>query len=61
MRVMASIREEISRRAAPNVIWRPLELLASRFALAAAAVLLMLSIYMAEFAPPVRPAGGNAG
>jgi len=56
MRVMASIREEISRREAPNVIWRPLELLASRFAVAAATVLLLLSIYLAEFAPPFRPA-----
>ncbi len=51
-RVMASIREEISRRSAPDVIWRPLEMLASRFAVGAAAVLLMFSIYLAEFAPP---------
>jgi hypothetical protein len=56
MRVMASIREEMSRRAAPEVIWRPLEILASRFAVAAAALLLMLSLYLAEFAPPFRPA-----
>jgi hypothetical protein len=54
-RVMASIREEISRRAAPDVIWRPLEMLGSRFAVGAAAVLLMSSIYLAEFAPPFHP------
>jgi hypothetical protein len=65
-RVMASIREEISRRSAPDVIWRPLEMLASRFAVGAAAVLLMFSIYLAEFAPPFRPAavasqGGISG
>jgi predicted anti-sigma-YlaC factor YlaD len=56
MRVMAAIREDSSRRATPELLWRPLEALASRFAVAAAAVLLMLSIYMAEFAPPFRPA-----
>ncbi len=33
-RVMASIREEVARRSAPETIWRPLELLASRFAIA---------------------------
>ncbi len=48
-RVMAVIREESARRMG---IWRPLELLASRFALAAAVVLLALSVYLAEFAPP---------
>jgi predicted anti-sigma-YlaC factor YlaD len=48
-RVMASIRE--AAQAAPNAIWRPLELLASRMALAAAVVLLMLSVYLREFAP----------
>ncbi len=50
-RVMARIREESSRRAG---IWRPLELLASRFALAAAVALLALSVYLAEFAQPLR-------
>ena len=54
-RVMASIREELSRRAMPTAIWRPLELLASKFALGAAAALLVLSVYLAEFAPPFRP------
>lgn len=48
-RVMASIRE--ATQAAPNAIWRPLELLASRTALAAAVVLLALSVYLQEFAP----------
>jgi hypothetical protein len=50
-RVMAAIRET-SRLNAIGGIWRPLELLASRFALAAAVVLLALSVYLAEFAPP---------
>jgi hypothetical protein len=48
-RVMASIRE--AAQAAPNAIWRPLELLASRMALVAAVVLLALSVYLREFAP----------
>jgi predicted anti-sigma-YlaC factor YlaD len=48
-RVMASIRE--ATLAAPSAIWRPLELLASRMALAAAVVLLALSVYLREFAP----------
>jgi hypothetical protein len=60
MRVMASIREELSRRNSPDVIWRPLEILASRFAVAAAAVLFIVSLYLAEFAPPFRPAPTNA-
>jgi hypothetical protein len=51
-RVMAAIRDESWRRNAIGGIWRPLELLASRFALAAAVVLLALSVYLAEFAPP---------
>jgi hypothetical protein len=48
-RVMASIRE--ATQAAPSAIWRPLELLASRMALVAAMVLLLLSLYLREFAP----------
>jgi len=48
-RVMASIRE--AAQAAPNALWRPLELLASRMALVAAVVLLALSVYLREFAP----------
>ena len=48
-RVMSSIREAQDRERLS--IWRPLELLASRFALAAAALLLVLSLYLAAFAP----------
>jgi predicted anti-sigma-YlaC factor YlaD len=48
-RVMATIRE--ATQAAPNAIWRPLELLASRMALVAAVILLALSVYLREFAP----------
>lgn len=48
-RVMASIRE--ATQAAPDAIWRPLELLASRMALVAAVLLLALSVYLREFAP----------
>ena len=55
-RVMASIREEMARRSAPELIWRPLALFASRFAMVAAGILLVCSIYMAEFAPPLRVA-----
>jgi len=49
-RVMASIRDASS--SVPAAIWRPLELLASRVAFVAAIVLLMLSVYLREFAPP---------
>jgi predicted anti-sigma-YlaC factor YlaD len=49
-RVMAAIRER-ENRPGLNPVWRPLELLASRFALAAAVVLLALSVYLAEFGP----------
>jgi len=48
-RVMASIRE--ATQVAPSALWRPLELLASRMAVAAAVVLLALSVYLREFAP----------
>jgi predicted anti-sigma-YlaC factor YlaD len=48
-RVMASIRE--ATEAAPATIWRPLELLASRMALAAAVVLLVMSVYLREITP----------
>ena len=51
-RVMAAIRDEEARRAASGAIWRPIELLASRFALAASVVLLAASVYLVEFAPP---------
>jgi hypothetical protein len=51
-RVMAGIREEDARRMAAGAIWRPIELLASRFALAASVLLLAASVYLVEFAPP---------
>jgi hypothetical protein len=51
-RVMAAIREEESRRAPTSAIWRPIELLGSRFALAASVLLLAASVYLVEFAPP---------
>jgi hypothetical protein len=57
-RVMASIRE--ATQAAPSAIWRPLELLASRMALVAAMVLLLLSIYLRVFAPARGGAAVNA-
>ena len=56
-RVMAVVREATDAEQAPISIWRPLELLASRFALVAAAVLLALSLYLAEFAPTRQPSG----
>jgi hypothetical protein len=60
-RVMAAVREEQARLTAPGAIWRPIELLASRFALAAAVVLLGLSLYLVEFAPPFdMPPTGSA-
>jgi predicted anti-sigma-YlaC factor YlaD len=49
MRVMAPVREA---GAVAPTIWRPLELLASRVALVAAVILLALSVYLREFAPP---------
>lgn len=52
MSVMAGIREERMRQTAPSAIWRPLELLALRFALVAATVALALSLYLAGLAPP---------
>jgi|SRR4029077_13634436 hypothetical protein len=57
-RVMAAIRE--ATQAAPNAIWRPLELLASRMALVAAVVLLALSVYLREFAPARGTVAVNA-
>jgi hypothetical protein len=50
-RVMAAIRGE-SQLYGVAGIWRPLDILASRFALAAAVLLLAVSVYLAEFAPP---------
>jgi predicted anti-sigma-YlaC factor YlaD len=50
-RVMATIREEQDRVAVPAALWRPLERLASRFALVAAVVLLALSAYLVKLGP----------
>jgi hypothetical protein len=51
-RVMAAIRDEETRHAATGAIWRPIELLGSRFALACSVLLLATSFYLVEFAPP---------
>ena len=51
-RVMAGIRAEEERR---RRFWRPLEVLASRLALTAAAVLLVLTVFVFEFGPTGRP------
>ena len=53
-RVMAAIREEEGRRAAGNAIWGPIEVLASRFAVATSVLLLAASVYLVEFAPPMN-------
>ncbi len=53
-RVMASIREEQARLSAPAAAWRPLEAMASRFALVAAVALLALSVFLGELAPALR-------
>src|SRR5207253_2540102 len=53
-RVMASIREEQVRMNAPGPVWRPLEILASHFAIVAAVVLLALCVFLGEFAPALR-------
>ncbi len=47
-RVMAGIRADEGRR---QQFWRPLEVLASRLALTAAAALLVLTVYLYEFGP----------
>jgi hypothetical protein len=53
-RVMASIEDQESLASLPSPIWRPLEVLASRFALVAAVVLLALSVFLGEFSPTLR-------
>jgi hypothetical protein len=49
--VMARIREEKTRAESPAAFWNPLEFLASRVSLTAAALLFALSVYMVGFAP----------
>jgi negative regulator of sigma E activity len=51
-RVMASIREEVSRRVAPENFWRPLEQLASRFAMVATVALILLTAYLGKVLIP---------
>ena len=53
-RVMASIREHEALLSDLAPEWRPLEALASRFALVAAVVLLALSVFLGEFSPALR-------
>lgn len=48
---MARIRQEEARAKSPAAFWTPLEFLASRLSLTAAALLLALSVYLVEFAP----------
>ncbi len=52
-RVMATIRAEESRRAS---FWRPLEILASRMAVSAAVLLVVLAAYVFEFSAARRAA-----
>ncbi|HET9400137.1 MAG TPA: hypothetical protein VFO34_04215 [Candidatus Acidoferrales bacterium] len=52
-RVMAGIRAEQARReASGSIFWRPVELLAGRFAMAAAAIVLVLSFVAYESEKP---------
>ena len=55
-RVMASVREQEMHLSDSVAVWRPLEVLASRFALVAAVVLLALSVFLGEFSPALRQA-----
>jgi predicted anti-sigma-YlaC factor YlaD len=54
--VLAKIREEKMRAESPAAFWSPLEFLASRLSMTAAALLLALSIYLVGFAPQREPA-----
>ena len=53
--VMARIREEKMRTESPAAFWNPLEFLASRLSLTAAALLFVLSVYMVGFSPRRAP------
>jgi len=48
---MARIREEKLRSESPAAFWNPLEFLASRLSLTAAALLFALAVYMVGFVP----------
>ena len=49
--VMARIHQEEARAKSPAAFWTPFEFLASRLSLTAAVLLLVLSVYLVEFAP----------
>ncbi|HEY2646746.1 MAG TPA: hypothetical protein VGI34_07215 [Candidatus Acidoferrales bacterium] len=49
--VMARIHQEEVRAKSPAAFWTPLEFLASRLSVTAAVLLLVLSVYLVEFAP----------
>jgi predicted anti-sigma-YlaC factor YlaD len=53
-RVMASVREAEARQSMPGAVWRPLEAMASRFALVASVALLALSVFLGEFSLALR-------
>jgi predicted anti-sigma-YlaC factor YlaD len=53
--VSAKIREEQLRAESMAAFWSPIEFLASRLSLAAAMVLLAVSVYLVEFAPYRAP------
>jgi predicted anti-sigma-YlaC factor YlaD len=53
--VLAKIREEKVRSESPAAFWNPLEFLASRLSMTAAALLLAISIYIVGFAPGHSP------
>jgi len=53
--VMSRIREEKARAESPAAFWNPLEFLASRLSLSAAALLFALSVYMVGFTPRRAP------
>lgn len=53
--VMARIREQQMRTESPAAFWNPIEFLASRVSLTAAALLLAMSVYMVGFAPRRAP------
>jgi hypothetical protein len=59
-RVMALIRaEQAGRESSGSIFWRPVEMLAGRFAMAAAALVLALSVFIYEGEQP-NTRGGNA-
>jgi hypothetical protein len=53
--VMARIREEKMGKESPAAFWNPLEFLASRVSLTAAALLFVLAVYMVGYVPRRAP------